>query len=77
MDEPFSSLDTRLREDVRQHTLRFLREAGMTTVFVTHDPDEALRSADRIALLDHGRLVQVGTPATMLKVDAGTVPVVA
>jgi iron(III) transport system ATP-binding protein len=62
MDEPFSSLDSRLRDTVRRHTLEFLREAGTTTVIVTHDPDEALRIADRIALLDSGRLVQIGTP---------------
>jgi iron(III) transport system ATP-binding protein len=67
MDEPFSSLDSRLRDEVRQHTLRFLREAAITTVFVTHDPDEALRSADRIALLDHGRLVQIGSPETLYR----------
>jgi iron(III) transport system ATP-binding protein len=62
MDEPFSSLDSRLREDVRRQTLAFLRETGTTTVIVTHDPDEALRIADRIALLDAGRLVQIGSP---------------
>ncbi len=62
MDEPFSSLDRRLREDVRQHTMTLLRETRTTTVFVTHDPDEALRLADRIALLKDGRLVQCGGP---------------
>ena len=60
MDEPFSSLDSRLRDDVRQHTLRFLRETGTTTILVTHDPDEALRVADRVALLRAGRLEQCG-----------------
>jgi iron(III) transport system ATP-binding protein len=62
MDEPFSSLDVRLRDEVRQHTLRLLRDSGTTTVMVTHDPDEALRVADRIALLNEGRLLQIGTP---------------
>lgn len=62
MDEPFSSLDSRLRDDVRRHTLELLREQGTTTIIVTHDPDEALRIADRIALLEAGRLVQIGTP---------------
>lgn len=62
MDEPFSSLDSRLRDDVRRHTLDFVRASGTTTVIVTHDPDEALRIADRIVLLEAGRLVQVGTP---------------
>jgi iron(III) transport system ATP-binding protein len=62
MDEPFSSLDSRLRDDVRRHTIDFVRESGTTTVIVTHDPDEAMRIADRVALLDAGRLVQFGTP---------------
>jgi len=62
MDEPFSSLDSRLRDDVRRRTLDFVRASGTTTVIVTHDPDEALRIADRIVLLDRGRLVQIGTP---------------
>jgi iron(III) transport system ATP-binding protein len=51
MDEPFSSLDGRLRDHVRQETMDILRETSTTTVVVTHEPDEALRIADRIALL--------------------------
>ena len=62
MDEPFSSLDSRLRDDVRRHTLDFVRKSGTTTVIVTHDPDEAMRIGDRIALLDGGRLLQFGPP---------------
>ena len=62
MDEPFSSLDVRLREDVRRYTLDYLRDTGTTTVIVTHDPDEAMRMADRIALLQRGRLIQYGPP---------------
>src|SRR5690606_37279794 len=62
MDEPFSSLDSRLRDDVRRRTLELVRGSGTTTVIVTHDPDEALRIADRIALLERGTLVQIGTP---------------
>ena len=65
MDEPFSSLDSRLRDDVRRHTLAFVRESGTTTVIVTHDPDEAMRIADRIALLDRGQLVQFDTPESL------------
>jgi iron(III) transport system ATP-binding protein len=67
MDEPFASLDSRLRDAVRLHTLGVVREAGTTTVIVTHDPAEALRIADRIALLDRGRLVQVGTPEALYR----------
>ena len=62
MDEPFSSLDARLRDEVRRYTLAFLRETGTTTVVVTHDPDEAMRLGDRIALLHSGRLIQYGAP---------------
>ena len=62
MDEPFSSLDARLRDEVRRYTLAFLRETETTTVVVTHDPDEAMRLGDRIALLHSGQLVQYGTP---------------
>jgi iron(III) transport system ATP-binding protein len=62
MDEPFSSLDGRLRDHVREQTLGLLRDLQTTTIIVTHDPREAVRTADRIALLRSGRLVQFGTP---------------
>jgi len=62
MDEPFSSLDGRLRDQVRQHTIDLLRETRTTTILVTHDPREAVRVSDRIALIRKGRLVQCGTP---------------
>ncbi len=62
LDEPFSGLDERLRERVRDDTLRFLHEAGVPIVLVTHDADEALLMADRIALMQEGVLVQVGSP---------------
>ncbi len=62
MDEPFSGLDRRLRDEVRDDTLNVLREARITCVIVTHDPEEALRMGDRIALMNRGSLVQSGTP---------------
>jgi iron(III) transport system ATP-binding protein len=62
MDEPFSGLDRRLREAVRDDTLNVLREARVTGVIVTHDPEEALQMGDRIALMHQGALVQTGTP---------------
>jgi iron(III) transport system ATP-binding protein len=65
MDEPFSSLDERLRDQVRADTTRFLRETRTTTVVVTHDPGEAMRIGDRVVLLREGRVVQSGTPAEM------------
>ncbi|OFW13353.1 MAG: hypothetical protein A3F70_00340 [Acidobacteria bacterium RIFCSPLOWO2_12_FULL_67_14] len=60
MDEPFSGLDSRLRDRVRQETLDVLRETHTTTLVVTHDPSEAMRAADRVALLHDGRLIQYG-----------------
>ena len=62
MDEPFSGLDKRLRDAVRDETLAVLRETRATTILVTHDPEEAMQMASRIALLRNGRLVQLGTP---------------
>ena len=59
LDEPFSSLDARLRESVRGETLAVLRETHATTVVVTHDPEEAMVLGDRIALLRRGRIVQI------------------
>jgi iron(III) transport system ATP-binding protein len=65
MDEPFSSLDGHLRDQIRQQTLELLRETGTTTIIVTHDAEEAMRIADRVALLQRGRLVQCGEPADL------------
>ncbi len=62
MDEPFSDLDNRLRDEVRDHTLSILKEEGAGVLLVTHDPDEAMRMADRIALMRQGRIVQIGAP---------------
>lgn len=61
MDEPFSGLDSRLRDLMRDETLGILRETRATSVIVTHDPEEALRMGDQIALLHEGKLEQVGT----------------
>jgi iron(III) transport system ATP-binding protein len=60
MDEPFSGLDGRLRDRVRSETMAVLHETRTTTIVVTHDPTEAMRIADRLALLCAGRLVQCG-----------------
>ncbi|MEL6316205.1 MAG: ABC transporter ATP-binding protein [Pseudomonadota bacterium] len=62
MDEPFSALDPRLRDQVRDETLSLLKESGASVLMVTHDPDEALRMSDRIALMREGRIVQIGAP---------------
>jgi iron(III) transport system ATP-binding protein len=62
MDEPFSGLDSRLRDTVRSETLAILREARATCVIVTHDAEEAMRMGDRIALMNQGRVVEFGDP---------------
>ena len=62
LDEPFSALDTGLRENMRKAVARVLRTAGITAVLVTHDQAEALSFADQVAVLRAGRLVQAGTP---------------
>ena len=71
MDEPFSGLDRRLRDSVRDETLAVLRETRATAVVVTHDPEEAMRMGDRIALMRAGRLVQVGTAHELYHAPAG------
>ena len=62
LDEPFSNLDSSLREDVRSEVRRLLIELGITAVFVTHDQDEAFVVGDRVGVLCEGRLAQVDTP---------------
>ena len=62
MDEPFSGLDNRLRDGIRDRTLELLKEDGTGVLLVTHEPDEAMRMADEIALMRAGRIVQRGAP---------------
>jgi sulfate transport system ATP-binding protein len=65
LDEPFGALDAKIRVELR-HTIRSIqRELGVTTVFVTHDQEEAFALADRLAVLDGGRLLEVGAPADL------------
>jgi len=66
MDEPFGSLDPVTRDALQQEIARIHEASGKTVLFVTHDIDEALRLGTRIALLDHGKIVQVGTPREIL-----------
>ena len=62
LDEPFGALDARVRAELRDWLRRLHDEVHVTTVFVTHDQEEAMEVADQIAVLDHGRLEQVGSP---------------
>jgi sulfate transport system ATP-binding protein len=62
LDEPFSALDARVRKDLRDWLRRIHDELHVTTVLVTHDQEEALEVADRVAILNHGKVEQIGTP---------------
>jgi iron(III) transport system ATP-binding protein len=62
MDEPFSGLDNRLRDGIRDETLDILREEDTAVLLVTHEPEEAMRMADEIALMRNGKIVQQGAP---------------
>ncbi len=62
LDEPLSNLDAKLRHEMRQEIRRVCKEFSLTTIYVTHDQKEALSVADRMAVLDKGRILQVGTP---------------
>lgn len=66
MDEPFSALDAISRKQLQTLTKDLHQEFGMTTIFVTHDTDEALKLGDRIAVLEEGEIVQVADPKTIL-----------
>ena len=65
LDEPLSNLDKSLRVQMRQELLALQRRLGITTIFVTHDQEEAMTTADRMAVLDQGVVQQVGAPATL------------
>ena len=63
LDEPLGALDRRLRQEMQVELKDIQRKSGVTTIFVTHDQEEALTLSDRIAIIDQGRLMQVGAPA--------------
>ncbi len=63
LDEPFGALDAKVRRDLRRWLRQVHEATGVTTVFVTHDQEEALELADRVAILNKGRIEQIGTPA--------------
>jgi len=70
LDEPLSNLDTNLRNEMRREIQRICKQTGITTIYVTHDQKEALSSADRIAVLQDGKLMQVGTPVDLYQSPA-------
>ena len=63
LDEPFGALDAKVRKELRRWLRRLHDELHVASVFVTHDQEEALEVADRVAIMNHGRIEQVGTPA--------------
>jgi spermidine/putrescine transport system ATP-binding protein len=63
LDEPLGALDLKLRKQMQLELTRLQRQVGITFVYVTHDQEEALAMSDRIAVMDHGRILQIGTPA--------------
>jgi iron(III) transport system ATP-binding protein len=67
LDEPLASLDAQLRRSMREEIRRICKSFGLTTIYVTHDQKEALAVADRVAVMQEGRLLQVGTPADVYR----------
>ncbi len=67
LDEPFSNLDVRLRVEMREEVRRILKEAGVTAVSVTHDQEEALSISDRVAIMNEGKIEQVGKPEVVFE----------
>jgi len=70
LDEPLSALDVKLRVELRALVRELQREARITTVFVTHDQEEALSLSDNVAVMDHGRIVQIGAPEAIYRAPA-------
>ncbi len=65
MDEPLSNLDQKLRHSMRNTIRKIQQDLGITTIFVTHDQEEAMSMADRIAVMDKGYIIQIGTPTDL------------
>jgi sulfate transport system ATP-binding protein len=72
LDEPFGALDAKVRKELRRWLRRLHEQMGMTSVFVTHDQEEALELADRVVIMGHGRVEQVGTPGEVYERPASS-----
>ncbi|HWC02075.1 MAG TPA: ABC transporter ATP-binding protein [Methylomirabilota bacterium] len=70
LDEPLSNLDAKLRQEMRMELVGILKSVGITTIFVTHDQDEALSLADRVVVMNTGRIEQAGTPVEVYEEPA-------
>jgi ABC-type Fe3+/spermidine/putrescine transport system ATPase subunit len=74
LDEPLGSLDRALRESLQNQVRRILKEVGVTSIYVTHDRDEAFTMADRLIFMNHGRIIQTGTPEDYQELESITDP---
>jgi iron(III) transport system ATP-binding protein len=72
MDEPLSNLDARLREEVRANIKKLASQLGITVLYVTHDQVEAMVLADRVAVMSHGQILQIGSPFELYRAPAST-----
>src|SRR5262244_2332624 len=70
LDEPLGALDLKLRQEMQLELLRVQREVGITFIYVTHDQEEALTMSDRVAVMDKGRIEQIGTPVELYEAPA-------
>lgn len=70
LDEPFGALDRKLREEMQLEVRSLQRQLGLTTLFITHDQEEALVMSDRIGIIDRGKLEQVGSPSSIYETPA-------
>src|SRR5439155_24422122 len=70
LDEPLSALDAKVRVTLREEIRRIQTQLGITTLYVTHDQEEALSISDRVAVMSSGRIEQIGTPAEMYSAPA-------
>lgn len=62
LDEPFAAIDAKVRKELREWLREFIRQVGITSIFVTHDQDEAVEIADEIIITNHGKIEQIGSP---------------
>lgn len=72
LDEPFGALDAKVRKELRKWLRKFHEETHVTTLFVTHDQDEAFELSDRVAILSQGKIEQIGNPREILREPANT-----
>jgi len=70
LDEPLSALDKKMREEMKFWIKNIQKSVGITTIYVTHDQSEALTMSDRIAVIDHGKVLQIGTPVEIYEQPA-------